>query len=164
MNHTITKEIWKTYGIWALWVGVAFFSVYPTCNWLTSQRENPFHIYFNGELSIPFIPDFIWIYLSMYLLFLAPPFFLNIGQLIALGKQLIWGTLFSGLAFLLFPAQLGFTRVIPSSDFYQQLYANLFAIDLPHNLVPSLHIVFSALIQPVILALVAYWEEFSLVA
>ena len=43
MEHTFNdKLIWKTYGIWALWVGIAFFSIYPTCNWLTSQRSNTY--------------------------------------------------------------------------------------------------------------------------
>ena len=140
------KEIWKTYGYWAFWVGVAFFSVYPTCNWLTSQRNVTYPLYVDMELSIPLIPEFFWLYMSMYALFLLPPFFLNTAQLKILGKQLIMATIASGIIFLLIPTELGFERIEPIDHFYSSLYAQLFTIDLPHNLVPSLHIVFSAII------------------
>jgi len=137
---------WKTYGVWSLWVGIAFFSVYPTCNWLTSLRESAYPLYTDWELDLPFIPEFIWAYLSMYVLFLAPPFFLNSGQLKPLGIQLVSATIISGGIFLLIPSQLGFERVIPADAFYAVLYSQMFSIDLPHNMVPSLHVVFSSLI------------------
>ena len=134
------------YGFWAFWVGVAFFAIYPTCNWLTSQRACSWALYWDPELQLPFVPGFFWIYVSMYVLFLMPPFFLNVAQLSALGKQLIAATVVSGLIFLLIPTHLGFGRELPQNPFYSALYANLFSIDLPHNMVPSLHIVFSAII------------------
>lgn len=140
------KLVWKTYGIWSLWIGIAFFSIYPSCNWLTSSRDTIYPLYIQQELSIPFIPEFIWVYLSMYFLFLAPPFFLGTAQLKQLGKHLLSATVISGIIFLILPSQLGFERVIPNGAFYGSLYANLFSIDLPHNMVPSLHVVFSALI------------------
>ena len=144
MNERL--RAWKTYGFWAIWVGVAFFSIYPTCNRLTSQRARLFDLYVIPELAVPFIPSFIWLYLSMYALFLAPPFFLTPPRLSALGRQLVAATIFCGLAFLLLPARLGFARVVPTDLFYKDVYSRLFAIDMPHNLVPSLHVVFSALI------------------
>ena len=140
------SAVWKTYGIWAFWVGITFISVYPTCNWLTANRTTTLSLFIHSELAIPFIPGFIWIYLSLYILFLMPPFFLNTTQLKRLGKQLIYATVFSGIIFLLMPAQLGFERISPNNPFYASLYSNLFSIDLPHNLVPSLHVIFSAII------------------
>ena len=138
--------VWKTYAIWASWVGLTFIVVYPTCNWLTANRETTYPLYIDAELGIPFVPGFFWIYMSLYLLFLMPPFFLNINQLKRLGQQIILATLFSGIIFLLFPAELGFNRITPENEFYASLYSGMFYIDLPHNLVPSLHIIFSALI------------------
>lgn len=129
-----------------MWVGVAFFSVYPTCNWLTSLRGESFSLYFPGELNVPFVPEFILAYLSMYVLFAIPPFFLQTAELTALGKQLIAGTLLSGLIFMLLPAKLGFVRQVPEGGFFEPLYSKMFAVDMPHNMVPSLHVVFSALI------------------
>ena len=136
----------RSYLLWAWWVGVAFFAVYPTMNWLASQRSTPFHLFVPAELDVPFVPQFIWAYLSMYLLFAIPPVFLGASQLRALGRQLIAGTLVSGLLFLLFPAQLGFARTVPAEALYAGIYAAMFSMDRPYNLVPSLHIVFSAAI------------------
>ncbi len=140
------KLIWKTYGVWAIWIGIAFFTIYPSCNWLTSLRESTYPLYLEQELNLPFLPEFIWLYLSMYVLFILPPFFLDTVQLKRLGIQLLSGTIVSGLIFLIFPSQLGFERTIPDNAFYGSLYAQMFSIDLPHNMVPSLHVVFSALI------------------
>jgi hypothetical protein len=131
---------------WAWWVGLAFFSVYPTTNWLTSLRSSPFHLYAPAELEIPFVPQFVWGYFSMYVLFVMPPFFLHATQLPVLGKQLIVGTLVSGLLFLLLPAELGFARTVPADAPYAGIYATMFGVDRPYNLVPSLHVVFSAAI------------------
>jgi len=136
----------QTYLLWAGWVGVAFFAVYPTLNWLTSLRSSPFHLYVPAELDVPFVPQFVWAYFSMYLLFAMPPFFIQAEQLPALGKQLIAGTLASGLLFLLFPAELGFARTIPAETPYAGIYAAMFGVDRPYNLVPSLHVVFSTAI------------------
>jgi membrane-associated phospholipid phosphatase len=138
--------VWKTYGIWAFWVGVAFFGVYPACNWITARRSTTISLYLDAELGIPFVPESIWVYLSMYALFLAPPLVLGVPELRALGKRLVAATLACGVAFLLIPAKLGFERVTPDDPFYGALYTNMFAIDLPHNMAPSLHVVFSALI------------------
>lgn len=146
MSAPPSQNVWKTYAIWAAWVGVAFFSVYPSCNWLTSQRSDYFHLYLKSELAVPFVPEFMLAYLSMYVLFALPPFFLGVAELHALGRQLVAGTVISGLIFLCFPAKLGFARVIPGDTPFAPLYANLFTIDMPHNMVPSLHVVFSALI------------------
>ena len=145
----ITKtsdDVWKTYIFWAFWVGVAFFTVYPACNWLTSQRHQVYKLYFESELCVPFVPEFVWAYLSMFLLFILPPFFLGVSSLRLLGKQLVSATFFSGIIFLFLPAKLGFGRSAPEEPIYGSLFVNLFSVDMPYNMVPSLHVVFSALI------------------
>lgn len=133
----------RTYLLWSFWAGVAFFAVYPAMNWLTSRRT-PLHLYLTGELAIPFVPWFIWPYLSMYALFVLPLFFIPAERMPALGKQLIAGCLISAVLFLLFPAELGFARQVPKA--YGAIYAGMFDIDRPYNLVPSLHVIWSALI------------------
>jgi hypothetical protein len=47
---------------------------------------------------------------------------------------------------MLLPAKLGFVRQVPEGGFFESLYSKMFAVDMPHNMVPSLHVVFSALI------------------
>ncbi|HKI62819.1 MAG TPA: phosphatase PAP2 family protein [Mariprofundaceae bacterium] len=88
----------------------------------------------------------IWVYLSMYVLFLLPAFMLAEDDMPRLGKQLIAGTLVGGVCFLLFPATLGFERTVPATAPYNHLFAAIFSIDRPHNLVPSLHVMFSSCI------------------
>jgi membrane-associated phospholipid phosphatase len=143
---TRDADTWRTYAFWFLLISVVFFTVYPFCNWVTANREVTLQLYFRQELAIPLVPEFIWIYLSLYLLFLIPPFFLKPGQMNVLGRQLIASTFFCGTIFLLMPAELGFERTVPADPFYSAIFANMFALDLPHNLVPSLHVAFSALI------------------
>lgn len=136
----------RTYLLWSALVGIAFFAVYPTMNWLTSLRRAPLHLYFDAELRIPFVPQFIWPYLSMYVLFLIPPFLIPAEHMPALGRQLIAGCLLSAVCFLLFPAELGFARELPEQEPYTAIYAKIFRIDRPFNLVPSLHVIFSTAI------------------
>ena len=123
-----------------------FFTVYPLCNWLTAKRGTTFDLYIESELSIPFVPVFVWAYLSLYVLFFIPPFFLRPARMDALGKQLVAATIFCGVIFMLLPAKLGFERTVPDDTFYRSIFANLFEVDLPHNMVPSLHVTFSSLI------------------
>ena len=141
-----TAQRWRAYGFWSGWIAVAFFAVYPTLNWITALRAEPWHLYLPAELSIPFVPELIWAYLSMFVLFLIPPFLLNAARMPALGKQLIAGTVLSGFIFLLLPAELGFAREVPATPVHAKIYAALFGLDRPHNLVPSLHVYFSAAI------------------
>lgn len=136
----------RTYLLWSFWIGVAFFAVYPTMNWITSLRPSRFHLYFGAELGIPFIPQFIWAYLSMYLLFLLPALVMPTANMPSLGKQLIAGCVISAVCFLLFPAELGFARAVPAKAPYAAMYAKIFDLDRPFNLVPSLHVIFSSAI------------------
>jgi membrane-associated phospholipid phosphatase len=136
----------RTYFFWSFWVGVAFFGVYPAMNWITSLRTNPLHLYLPLELRIPFIPQFIWAYLSMYVLFLMPPLFIPAANMPALGKQLIAGSLVSAVVFLILPAELGFVRVVPPRAPYAVIFTSVFGVDRPCNLVPSLHVIYSSAI------------------
>jgi hypothetical protein len=136
----------RVYGTWALLTSVAFFAVYPTMNWFTSLRVYRLHLYVTPELAIPFVHQFIWAYLSLYALFLLPIFMLPAARLPPLGKQLVTGTLASGVLFALLPAELGFVRTIPADPTYAGIFAAIFGLDRPHNLVPSLHVVWAAAI------------------
>ena len=136
----------RTYLAWSFWVGVAFFAVYPTMNWLTSLRARPWHLYLPAELRIPFLPQLVWAYLSMYLLFLLPLFLLPPERMPILGRQLIAGSVISAAIFLLLPAELGFPRQLPGGAPYDAIFAGIFGVDRPYNLVPSLHVIFSTAI------------------
>jgi hypothetical protein len=136
----------RVFSFWSFWIAVAFFGVYPTMNWVTSLRTIRLHLYVPYELAIPFVPQFIWAYLSMYVLFFLPLVFVPTTRMPALGRQLVAGALISAAMFLLLPAELGFVRTVPASAPYAALYAGIFGIDRPYNLVPSLHVIYSTAI------------------
>lgn len=131
---------------WGGLVGLAFFSIYPTTNWLAGLRSDQFRLFIEPELGLPFVPEFIWLYLSMYALFMLPPFFLSPPDLRRLAKELISATCLAGAIFLILPARLGFARTLPPDAFYRELFESLFTVDQPFNLVPSLHVVYSTAI------------------
>lgn len=131
---------------WGTAVGLVFFAVYPATNELTAHRSGHWRLYLAAEQAIPFVPAAVWLYLSMYLLFLLPALFVPARAAPALGRQLIAGCVIGGLAFLLFPAVLGFERTLPAQAPYREIFQALHRVDAPHNLVPSLHVVFSSLI------------------
>jgi membrane-associated phospholipid phosphatase len=137
---------WKTYGYWAGIISMLFVPMYPLCNWISTQRTDTLALYVPWELTLPFIPAMIWAYFSMYVLFFLPPFLLSSTQLTALGKQLFWGIAIAGVTYIVLPSKLGFAREVPDDVFYGLLYTKLFSIDQPHNMVPSLHIVFTTLL------------------
>src|SRR5437763_15595575 len=102
-------------------------------NWLTSLRPAPWHLYFASELGIPFVPQLIWAYLSMYALFILPLFFIPAERMPPLGKQLIAGSLLSAALFLLLPAEVGFARQMPARAPYAAMSARVFTLARPYN-------------------------------
>lgn len=124
---------------------MVFFSLYPVLNTFTAGRSAHFALYAEWELALPLVPQALGVYLSMYLLFVLPPCFVHREFIGLLGRQLIVGTLLAGAVFLLLPARLGFVRELPPVP-YAAMFSLMFALDEPHNLVPSLHVVFSSLI------------------
>ncbi|HEY4469293.1 MAG TPA: phosphatase PAP2 family protein [Klebsiella sp.] len=133
----------KSYLLWMLPVSVVFFGLYPTINIFTTTRSDTLALWLPAELSIPFIPVFIWVYLSMYLIILVPLFFLNLREQKRLAIELMVVTIVGAMFFLLFPARLGFVRQLPDDPLYHALFSQLLSLDRPHNLVPSLHVAWS---------------------
>jgi membrane-associated phospholipid phosphatase len=128
---------------WSLVIDALFFPVYGTVNWLTNQREDLLDLYLPTELAIPLVPEAIWVYLSMLLLFCLPIFTLSRERARNEALAAILGLFAAATIWLLLPGRLGFERVLPAG--YEALYGTIFALDAPHNLVPSLHVVFSTL-------------------
>jgi len=129
----------------ALPVGVLFALVYFSMNWVTARRTGNYHLYFDWELAIPFIPPMIYAYASIAVLVLLPAFTLTINQLHALARAVVITLLVAALGYLLLPADLGFERpaYVPG---YDPVYQALYALEMPHNLLPSLHIACSTLL------------------
>lgn len=120
-----------------------FILVYGGLNELTAWRPNRLRLYAAWELGIPLVPWMVLIYFSIFPVFLLPLFYLDTAQMKGLAKAMGWATIAAGVSFLLFPAELGFAR--PSQlPAFAGVFQVIYWLDRPHNLVPSLHICYSA--------------------
>lgn len=124
----------------SLLMSLLFVVVYPTCNWLASQRANVGTWFFPWELQIPFIPWMIIPYWSIDVFFVCAPFVcLDRAELRVLGQRITFAILAAGLCFLAFPLQIAFPRPAVTG-ILGAMFNFLRAFDQPHNLFPSLHI------------------------
>ncbi|MFT3735411.1 MAG: phosphatase PAP2 family protein [Rhodocyclaceae bacterium] len=144
-DGTPRADRWKAYLWWLLLDNLVFLIAYPLCNWISAERGHTYGLYFAAELGLPFVPEFIWVYLSINLLFVWPPFLLGLDEIHALGRRILWGSLISCALFLIVPSHLGFERSLPAEPLYRAMFAVMFQADQPHNLVPSLHVVYSVI-------------------
>jgi len=129
----------------ALPVGALYTVVYFGMNWITARRTNRYHLYFDRELSIPFVPGMIYVYASLLILLLLPACTLSQLELRALARALTITLFVAAVCYLLLPAGLGFERPAYVPD-YDTVYQVLYALEMPHNLVPSLHVACSILL------------------
>jgi membrane-associated phospholipid phosphatase len=122
----------------SIWLTLLFLLTYTTTNRLSALRTNHFRLYFDRELSIPFVPWMIWVYLSINLFLALPLAVLNIADIHRFARAVALATVAAALAHLLLPTQLGWTQ--PAC----------FKLDLPHNLAPSLHVAYAVLAGAVV--------------
>jgi membrane-associated phospholipid phosphatase len=122
-----------------------FALVYFGTNWISSRRTGNHQLFFDWELAIPFVPGMIYVYASLLVLLLLPAFTLTKHQIRALARAMVITLFSAAVIFLLLPTDLGFERPVYVAG-YGAVYQALYAIELPHNLVPSLHIACSTLL------------------
>lgn len=135
---------WRAFLWFMAWFYVFFFPLYFGAGYVAAHRSQTFGLYGAWEGNIPLIPWMIWPYLSLYSVFLLPLLHLSAKQIAMLARQSTATLLIAGGVFLLVPTHLGFPfpRV---EGLHQPLFNLLVQVDTPHNLVPSLHVAFAAL-------------------
>jgi membrane-associated phospholipid phosphatase len=124
-------------------VGLWFALVYGGTDYLTAHRSYRVRLHFDAELNLPFVPEAVLVYMSIYLLFWAAPFVLRTRrELQALAATLVAVTAVAGVCLLLFPAELSFP---PAGDAGIWTGSVRFAkrLALTYNLAPSLHVALS---------------------
>ena len=70
-------------------------------------------------------------------------FFLEIFELRRFFLTLVLGTVLGAIFFYLMPCACGYVRVIPDYEPWKTVLTGFYALDEPHNLVPSLHITYT---------------------
>ncbi len=135
-----------------------FLFVYLSCNWISSHRTDLHKFYFDWELTLPFYPWMIFIYISAYLYPIIHFLYLDEKQIATTGYSTEICAYIAAVIFILFPAKLGFARTLPAG--YEDSFTTLFSIDLPHNLLPSLHVAFASLWTLVLLSELPKWGKY----
>ncbi len=126
-------------------VVLLFAIVYSTTNFLAQQSPSRWiRLYFDWELSIPLIPEMMIFYISIVVLIVLPVVTMGEREMKSLAMAMVFATLVAGVAFVLFPCELGFQRNLLMTRF-GSLFRYLFVLDQPHNLVPSLHVTYGTL-------------------
>lgn len=139
-NRDNTRLFFRNY----LLLSLVFFCVYGGINYLTSIRSSHYTLYFEWESQIPFVPGFIYVYLSVFLVFLLPLFYCSTQQIRAISAAFLVATVIAGTVYLVMPAQLYYERpsTVPGHEF---VFTWLYRLALPHNLFPSLHVTYTSL-------------------
>lgn len=118
---------------------ITFFVLYPAVNRHAMEQTSHYKFYFNWELHIPLIAEFVIIYNSIYLTFFLIFYFFSTLEIAVLGLRIFIALLLGNLVHFLLPAPLGFVRETVTGPF-APAFEVLYAFDLPANTLPSLHI------------------------
>lgn len=129
---------------WSVALTLLFLMTYGFTNWLAERRPTRFRLYLDWELAIPFVPWMIWIYLSLEAFFALPLFVLDTSGISRFGWTLVLATLAAFAIHLILPSDLGWPRPLVVKGY--PVFERFFSLDRPHNMVPSLHVVYSALV------------------
>lgn len=139
-----TTSVLKLYFGYGTLLYGQFFLVYGLTNWLASTSDHYYMFYFEWEANTPFYSAFIVPYLSLSLFLILPVFYLDEGSISRWAKSYMYMIFVAGIVFLLFPTVHLYERYI-NDDMYYEFFKKLYALDLSHNLFPSLHIALTSL-------------------
>lgn len=146
------KATFTSYFTSYCFLSIVFAVVYGGTNYLASLREHRATLYLPIEQHIPFVPQFIFVYLSVFAVFVLPVFYIKQSQVLALSKAFLFSLLVAALFHLLVPLDLAHVRS-NNVEFMPGLFQLLYWFALPHNLMPSLHITFTVLFLGLCIAL-----------
>lgn len=132
----------------SLLLTLLFGITYGGTNALAAQRPGWFRLYSEAELRIPFVPPWIYVYLSFNLFTLTTLFTLDIAGLKRYAAAFALVTLGAAACHLLLPTASGWER--PNTVPGYPAFGMLYRVEGPHNLVPSLHVAYSWLTALVI--------------
>jgi membrane-associated phospholipid phosphatase len=129
--------------LWSVALTFLFVMTYGFTNWLAGMRVARFHLYFDWELAIPFVPWMIWVYLSLQVFLALPLFVLDTAGISRFGWTIALATVAASAIHLTLPADLGWARpsVVPGYPVFERF----FSMDGTHNMAPSLHVTYGAL-------------------
>jgi protein-tyrosine phosphatase/membrane-associated phospholipid phosphatase len=148
-NSTTTLNarptFWQAAAVSAL-TSVVFLVIYNVSNWLTGLRPDVQTAAFAWERMFPVVEWMIVPYWSLDAFFVVAPFLCSDrADLTLLRRRLVWTNVIAGLCFLIIPLELAWSRPKITEGMFEPWFRAIQAMDAPHNLFPSLHIVLRTL-------------------
>lgn len=147
MNHSPPLFALPPKSEWKILLGLYFsfmlffYGCYASTNYWTSLVPSRYSFYFSWELTLPFLPQFAWLYLSLNFLMSLSLFIFRSGkELFPFFWVLTGETLFASFCFLFIPFQLSFPSIVEDQHF---LFRVMDTINLNYNCFPSLHVAFA---------------------
>lgn len=137
-----TRKLTKSFLFIGSLLYLQCFIIYGFTNWWASQRELLYHLYFSWELSFPFLPQFVYVYMTLAVFLLLPMFYLNEKAIKPWAVSYVLMTLIAGSIFLAFPTALASERPLFLAQ-ENRLFQLIYTLDMPHNLFPSLHVAYT---------------------
>lgn len=132
---------WLATLLWGSLVTAWFVVVYGGADWITAQRSLRIPVHTDWELALPFMPAWVVVYMSIYLVFLAAPLALpTVRQLRALALAECAVILVAGICFLLLPSQLAYPPTPSDLGVWRGLFDFADWLNRDYNLAPSLHV------------------------
>ena len=129
-----------------VFITALFAIVYTWTNQQAHLRPTHYQFFFDWELKVPKWPHWIIVYMSLNALLLMPVFYLNSHEIKRIAAAFIFCTLVAGIIFYIFPAKVVFDRSTEGlPNYLNWIYQRIYAVDLPYNSLPSLHVSFSYL-------------------
>jgi membrane-associated phospholipid phosphatase len=145
---------------WFLFMIGYFTAGYLAINWFSQTRSSYFNPSFAFERHLPFMPEFIFGYVLVYLSVLLIYFVINdMGDWHRGVIAFLTATTLAYIIFLLFPVRMELRPEIgqvSGTSFAAALTRWYYYIDAPYNLFPSLHVTY-----PTIAMLIA-WKRHPL--
>lgn len=139
------RDRWLAYMKFMALFYVVFFPVYFVSGQFAASSGRAIEFAMSWEKAIPFVPWMIWPYLSLFSLFPLPLFHMTFREMSALSRQSSLSLMIAAAIFVLLPGKLGFQHA-PVAGLLKPVFDAIAAVDTPHNLAPSLHVVFATLI------------------
>jgi protein-tyrosine phosphatase/membrane-associated phospholipid phosphatase len=124
------------------WTSIVFLVIYNASNWITGLRPDVQTAAFGWERLFPVVEWMIVPYWSLDAFFVVAPFLCSDRQeLRVLRRRLVLSNVIAGVCFLLIPLELAWARPKITEGMFEPWFRAIQAMDAPHNLFPSLHIV-----------------------
>jgi membrane-associated phospholipid phosphatase len=121
-------------------VSICWLVLYGGADYLTDWLPYRVRLHLDAELDIPFVPESVLVYMSIYLLFAAAPFILRRPvELDALAATFVVVILVAAVCFLVFPADSYFCTPTAMGR-WEGLVHFAKWLARPHNFAPSLHV------------------------